>query len=107
MGTVDSWTVLKAIELAEITRGGSKVREKMESRTKPWGTPICQGWDESGKEPNKRKTLSELGGNPGDCDAIKAKQRKSFKASLVAQWLRIRLPVQGTRVRSLVWEDPT
>ena len=27
--------------------------------------------------------------------------------SLVAQWLRIRLPVQGTRVWSLVQEDPT
>ena len=26
--------------------------------------------------------------------------------SLVAQWLRIRLPKQGTQVRSLVWEDP-
>ena len=28
-------------------------------------------------------------------------------ASLVAQWLRIRLPMQGTWVRALVWEDPT
>ena len=28
-------------------------------------------------------------------------------ASLVAQWLRIRLPRQGTRVRALIWEDPT
>ena len=28
-------------------------------------------------------------------------------ASLVAQWLRIRLPVQGTRVQALVREDPT
>ena len=28
-------------------------------------------------------------------------------ASLVAQWLRICLPMQGTRVRALVWEDPT
>ena len=27
--------------------------------------------------------------------------------SLVAQWLRIRLPLQGTQVRALVWEDPT
>ena len=27
--------------------------------------------------------------------------------SLVAQRLRIRLPMQGTRVRSLVREDPT
>ena len=25
----------------------------------------------------------------------------------MAQWLRIRLPMQGTRVRSLVREDPT
>ena len=29
------------------------------------------------------------------------------RASLVAQWLRIRLPMQGTRVRALVQEDPT
>ena len=27
--------------------------------------------------------------------------------SLVAQWLRIRLPMQGTRVRALAQEDPT
>ena len=27
--------------------------------------------------------------------------------SMVAQWLRIRLPMQGTRVQALVWEDPT
>ena len=30
-----------------------------------------------------------------------------MRASLVAQWLRICLPMQGTRVRALVWEDPT
>ena len=29
------------------------------------------------------------------------------EASLVAQWLRVCLPMQGTRVRALVWEDPT
>ena len=28
-------------------------------------------------------------------------------ASLVAQWLRICLPMQEARVRALVWEDPT
>ena len=27
-------------------------------------------------------------------------------ASLVAQWLRACLPMQGTQVRALVWEDP-
>ena len=34
-------------------------------------------------------------------------QKVDTGTSLVAQWLRIRLPVQGTRVRALVWEDPT
>ena len=29
------------------------------------------------------------------------------RASLVVQWLRVCLPMQGTRVRALVWEDPT
>ena len=33
-------------------------------------------------------------------------QNQTKRASLVAQWLRICLPVQGTWVRSLVWEDP-
>ena len=28
-------------------------------------------------------------------------------ASLVVQWLRVCLPMWGTRVRALVWEDPT
>ncbi|KAJ8798856.1 hypothetical protein J1605_000013 [Eschrichtius robustus] len=31
----------------------------------------------------------------------------SLGTSLVAQWLRIRLAMQGTRVRALVQEDPT
>ena len=30
-----------------------------------------------------------------------------YRASLVAQWLGICLPVQGTWVRALVGEDPT
>ena len=29
------------------------------------------------------------------------------RASQVAQWLRTHLPMQGTRVRALVREDPT
>ena len=35
------------------------------------------------------------------------KQEDRSRASLVAQWLGICLPMQGTRVRALVWEDPT
>ena len=38
--------------------------------------------------------------------SINAKRRQ-LRASLVAQWLRVCLPMQGTRVRALVWEDPT
>ena len=34
-------------------------------------------------------------------------QEDADGASLVVQWLRICLPVQGTRVRALVREDPT
>ena len=40
-------------------------------------------------------------------DAHEGVGRKHFRASLVVQWLRICLPMQGTRVRALVWEDPT
>ena len=34
-------------------------------------------------------------------------EKRRHRDSLVAQWLRICLPMQGTRVRALVWEDPT
>ena len=37
---------------------------------------------------------------------IKVKKHEN-RASLVVQWLRVCLPMQGTRVRALVWEDPT
>ena len=39
--------------------------------------------------------------------AILISDKIDFRASLVAQWLRICLLIQGTRVRALVWEDPT
>ena len=35
------------------------------------------------------------------------RRKKGSRASLVAQWLRICLPTQGTQVRALVREDPT
>ena len=34
-------------------------------------------------------------------------QKSLWRTSLVAKWLRIRLPMQGTRVQVLVREDPT
>ena len=46
----------------------------------------------------------ELFWGRGGGDTTKVSQ---IGTSLVAQWLGIRLPVQGTRVRALVREDPT
>ena len=45
--------------------------------------------------------------NGGTTESVKEQEMKWTGTSLVAQWLRIRLPMQGTRVQSLVWEDPT
>ena len=47
--------------------------------------------------------LLTLGPCTHSCQTIKIKSQ----ASLVAQWLRIYLLMQGTRVRALVWEEPT
>ena len=38
--------------------------------------------------------------------AFVAQSKIMCKDFLVAQWLIIRLPVQGTQVQALVWEDP-
>ena len=37
----------------------------------------------------------------------KCKTKNKIRTSLVVQWLRICLPMQGTQVQSLVWEDPS
>ena len=43
----------------------------------------------------------------GSLRCVDLKIRDIFRTSLVVQWLRIRLPMQGTRVWALVREDPT
>ena len=45
--------------------------------------------------------------SPWDQDARVCRNTGGGGTSLVAQWLRILLPMQGTRVRALVREDPT
>ena len=61
------------------------------------------------KRIKKRKTNKS-----SDITNLKKKRKRKKKeikntsgTSLVAQWLGIRLPMQGTRVRALVPEDPT
>ena len=61
-----------------------------------------EGWDrEGGRE-------MQEGGDMGIYVYIQLihfviKQKLTHRASLVVQWLRIRLPMQGTRVRALAW----
>ena len=58
------------------------------------GTPIRQSTDFSAEILQARRDWH---------NTLKVMKR----ASLVAQWLRIRLPMQGTRVHAPVREDPT
>ena len=93
------------------------------------GSPFYASWVSLGKEPNpsvpyfhhhkdNSNCLPELFWTLNElmyvdfleqCLACIKRPIKSsnYWASLVAQWLRICLPMQGTQVRALVWEDPT
>ena len=50
--------------------------------------------------------LSYAGGGHGEEESKNCKGKSWQGTSLVAQWLRIRLPMQGTWVRALVRDDP-
>ncbi|KAJ8782860.1 hypothetical protein J1605_009468 [Eschrichtius robustus] len=62
--------------------------------------PTCRG-------ATKPVHLSRLSNAPANRCPDSLVDEAPSRTSLVAQWLRIRLPMQGTRVRALVWEDPT
>ena len=76
-------------------------------------------WSSSGRAPEDWEVVWEWEegqekAGPEDQDGVGCKNvgaapgvKKGARASLVVQWLRIRLPMQGTRVRALVREDPT
>ena len=58
---------------------------------------------------NRAKKIKEYA--PQSQDEMKNKKKilrnVENRTSLVVHWLRIRLPMQGTWVRALVWEDST
>ena len=66
-------------------------------------------WAPGKSRPSRHRAFTPMW--PGTEDSVETTQttdlKKQWGASLVAQWLRIHLPMQGTRVRALVWEDPT
>ncbi|KAJ8777961.1 hypothetical protein J1605_014066 [Eschrichtius robustus] len=68
--------------------------------------PTCRGAAEPVHYHNEKPARSNE-----DPIQTKIRGQKHFikdkhRASLVVQWLRVRLPMQATRVRALVWEDP-
>ena len=76
------------------------------SKEKITPSDLCTAW---------HFTPSNLLSLPGNYQALESTytqpsnlpQRRPSWASLVDQWLRIQVPMQGTQVRPLVWEDPT
>ena len=65
--------------------------------------PKCQ----SGKLHNLQGISQQQFPTEGNLGLRTKRKNTKITASLVALWLRIRLPMQGTRVQALVWEDPT
>ncbi|KAJ8795970.1 hypothetical protein J1605_002732 [Eschrichtius robustus] len=57
--------------------------------------------------PLRGSSHSELTFHKGEKLRLRDIKKLTPGASLVAQWLRICLPMQGTQVRALVREDPT
>ena len=51
--------------------------------------------------------ISELEDRMVEITAMEQDKQNRMGASLVAQWLGACLPMRGTQVRALVWEDPT
>ena len=64
---------------------------------------LINGW----LKKNKKSLEMLIWNHYGRGRAIRKLSEWGCRASLVAQWLRIRLPMQGTQVQALVWEDPT
>ncbi|KAJ8791263.1 hypothetical protein J1605_020703 [Eschrichtius robustus] len=62
---------------------------------------------EFASEEQETRGLDAKAGPSHACWVTPACIKWGLWTSLVAQWLRIRLPMQGARVQTLVQEDPT
>ena len=82
-----------------------KVLQSQKRKLSPGNDLPQQSWDLDNPNISFPKRNQSLRQNPDFSEW--SKEIDYTRASLVAQWLRICLPNQGTRVRALVWEDPT
>ena len=100
--------------VTEWTQLGEERRWRREDIWGPSPKALHQNSDKA-RRPSKGDwvgVITNVGEKPGELGVQEAKKesasrRRQCWASLVVQWLRIRLPMQGTRVQSLVLEDPT
>lgn len=60
----------------------------------------------SSKHINAKNSTTTIG-KPWPKTETENVSKKSQRASLVASWIRMRVPMQGTRVQSLLQEDST
>ena len=93
---MQAWPVTHAGHLLTISPSTSALWPPSARTSSCFGSVLSQ-WKESGNSKITRVPTPNLPQIKNAC----------VGTSLVAQWLRIRLPMQGTRVRALVWEDPT
>ena len=99
----------RMIPVANTNETAKEYREENKKMVRTQGTSTWRTQTE--EEKPVKEAFMEGRGNWGKSSVLEGNIKESFKgaerASLVAQWLRIRLPMQGTRVRALVREDPT
>ena len=88
--------------IAKINKTKSWLFEKINKIDKPLARLI--------KKEREKTQINRIRNKKGEVTTDTAeiqRIKRDYWASLVAQWLRICLLMQGTRVRALVWEDPT
>ena len=84
------------------------LRKRMEAKIERMQEMFNKDLEElKNKQTEMNDTITEMKNTLEGINSRITEAEEQIRASLVAQWLRIRLPVQGTRVRALVWEDPT
>ena len=86
---------------SQVTIGGKDIERLKPSSTADENVKWYSSFSKQSGRPSSStpRYLSEEHKNPNS--------RRCMSASLVVQWLRIHLPMQGTQVRALVREDPT
>ena len=105
--TQNLWNAAKAVIRGKFIAIQSYLKKQETSQINNLSLHLKQLEKEKQKNPkvSRRKEIINIRSEINEKDM--KENIKKIRASLVAQWLRICLPMQGTWVRALLWEDPT